>query len=275
MKKIVVLVIVAVLLIQNFVIADEYYPPIEVVVDGDRLPTFDVEQGFNTPAILYRDRTLLPLRLILKVFGIPDENIRWNGEEQTVTIVAQGDVIVMYIDQAKVMVNGKETAVFVPPILYNNRTYIPVTMVSSLLGETYEWDGENDRVLLNPSLIQIKEYDLTFELPKILGYNRPYRVSSSVGYKLDNLTNENNEYIIIKSYEMDTLEALKAVAKTYNVTTKEYTVTNVNTLYYQYKFGDNQYSSVLSKDGFIYEIESFGLTPEQLDDLMRTFKRGD
>ncbi len=93
------------------------------------------------------------------------------------------DELWIQIDNPEIKINGEAVNAGLPAKIFENRTYIPVSMVASLLGEIPVWDGETRRVLLNPSTYNLKRLDLSFVLSKREGYVFDER-ASGLSYRL-------------------------------------------------------------------------------------------
>jgi hypothetical protein len=186
MKKLISILVLLTICIQSFVFADRIIleNSVEVLVDGERLDTFDTEQGINLPAFIYENRTMMPLRKTFEVFGISGDNIKWIPEERAVLVTTNNlDELWIQIDNPEIKINGEAVNAGLPAKIFENRTYIPVSMVASLLGEIPVWDGETRRVLLNPSTYNLKRLDLSFVLSKREGYVFDER-ASGLSYRL-------------------------------------------------------------------------------------------
>jgi len=144
---------------------------VRVVVDGDTLNTIDAEQGINLPVLIYNNRTMIPLRNTFEMFGISGDQITWDPIERAVEVVTNNsDYIWMQIDNPEIYFNGKALKTDVPAKIFNNRTYVPIAMVSSLLGTVPEWDAETRTVIMNPSTYNLSNYRISFEYDRTNGY---------------------------------------------------------------------------------------------------------
>lgn len=116
---------------------------VKVIIEG--------ELGkYNNVPIELNDRTLLPLREILTNLGVENDNehIIWNGKESSVTIVKDSKKIYLKIGSDKATVNGEEIVLDTKPVLYKDKTYIPVRFVAQSLGKKVIWDGSSKSVLI-------------------------------------------------------------------------------------------------------------------------------
>ena len=81
--------------------------------------------------VLFRrqNRTMVPLRFIAETFGA---DVSWAQDTKTVTIVIDGKVLTMRINQD---LEGFGAA----PIISNGRTMVPISYISKELGANVIW----------------------------------------------------------------------------------------------------------------------------------------
>ncbi|MBR4283741.1 MAG: copper amine oxidase N-terminal domain-containing protein, partial [Anaerotignum sp.] len=117
-----------------------------VLTIGQTIYQMDGNYAANDVApIISGNRTFLPIRLIAESLGA---TVGWDEAEQSVTIVRDGTMIVLYIGQAFATVNGEPVQLDAPAFLANDRTYLPVRFVAENLGATVSWDAETNKVTI-------------------------------------------------------------------------------------------------------------------------------
>lgn len=94
---------------------------------------------FDTPPVIKEGRTLIPVRAISEALGA---TVAYNADEKAVTITKDDKVIVLYLGEQKVLVNGAETAIDVPAEVMNNRTMVPLRFIAEQLEFEVEWNQE-------------------------------------------------------------------------------------------------------------------------------------
>jgi hypothetical protein len=100
----------------------------------------------DSDVILVNNRTLVPLRVLTEVLG---GSVEWDDATRAVTIYNGYDVIKMAIGNNTVIINDVETAIDVPPLIYNNYTYLPLRFVAEALGARVSYNtGEYDRTTM-------------------------------------------------------------------------------------------------------------------------------
>jgi len=110
-------------------------PGVTVAIEGKTLSLTNIP-------IIVNSRTLVPLRELLIGLGVKDsdENIIWNGENRTVNIIHDDIEIELLIDQTYGYINSKRVNLDSAPIIYKDRTYLPVKFVAESLGYEVEWE---------------------------------------------------------------------------------------------------------------------------------------
>lgn len=86
--------------------------------------------SFDVPPCVIADRTLVPIRAFANALGISDNNIDYNGSENTVTIKNGRNTIKLYINNPEAYVNGDKAEIDVPPTVIDGRTLVPLRFIS-------------------------------------------------------------------------------------------------------------------------------------------------
>lgn len=145
MKKIVVLLLVAIIAVSSYApcFAEEN---VDVLIDGTKIQ-------FDVPAQVIDGRTMVPMRKIFETLGA---QVEWYETEQGILALTQkGQVIVMKIGSKKMLVgdiatNAEKTIELdVAPMVINDRTLVPVRAISESLGYTVGWDEATATVSIN------------------------------------------------------------------------------------------------------------------------------
>lgn len=89
--------------------------------------------------IIENDRTLVPLRAIFEAL---DATVEWDGDTRTVTTSKEEAEIELTIGEPVYKVNGEEKALEVPAKIKDDRTLVPLRVVSECMGCAVEWNGE-------------------------------------------------------------------------------------------------------------------------------------
>lgn len=95
--------------------------------------------------ITREDRTLLPIRMISELLGL---KVGWDDATRKVTLENSEIKIEMNIGKKNVKINGVSDIIDVEPIIYHDRTYLPLRFISEKLdAEVGYYDNKNPNTL--------------------------------------------------------------------------------------------------------------------------------
>ncbi|MEL7564863.1 MAG: copper amine oxidase N-terminal domain-containing protein [Dehalobacterium sp.] len=118
---------------------------IELFIDKSTALVDNQEILLEAPPIIFKERTLVPLRFIGEAFdGIVD----WNSKTKTVAISLTQENV-MELPDLQVEFNNKMLDFQTPPILKNGRNYIPLeNILDAMDSETY-WVRNGDEIAIS------------------------------------------------------------------------------------------------------------------------------
>lgn len=115
---------------------------IRLVIDGESIDT-------SPQPVIQNSRTLVPVRLVSEKLGA---QVEWNEQDRTVHIVKGSRSVLLRIDSHLVEYNAGEK-VFnlcdVPPQIIEDRTFVPLRLVSNALGVGIEWEDASRTVYID------------------------------------------------------------------------------------------------------------------------------
>lgn len=116
---------------------------ISLVVDGKDIT------ALSSP-IIENDRTLVPIRFISEELGA---SVTWNESERSVFVQKGNDTVLLRIGSNLVQYdNGADYDVSdVAPKIFNDRTFVPLRLVSNALGIAVDWNDSSRTVLVDSS----------------------------------------------------------------------------------------------------------------------------
>jgi hypothetical protein len=255
MKKIILIFMTLLLISAVYAEEDVFSNTVDVFVDGQLMDVYDEEQGFDVPAFIYNSRTMLPLKKTFSLFGITGDQISWEGSTQTVTVrTNDNELIILQIENHTIIKGSEEVYSDVAPKVFNNRTFVPVAIISKLLGETPKWHPDTWSVEMNPSTYELDGFSLY--LPRTLKYGVPTVYED--GYSIDVYEKEEQ----VKSLTMTLVDKkfsnyFPSVLEDQKVTSEEFSILNDQwyyrsigreTIYYIGDFGNSAF--VLTVNGF-------------------------
>ena len=132
---------------------------VKLVINGERI------EALPTP-ILKNGRTLVPVRLISETLGAV---VTWQAETKTVLIIKGDRTVKVRLDNR--LVEYQEGNDFglsdVPPRIFDNRTFVPLRLVSNALGVSVSWNGANRTVYVDSNVPATAAPFFTMTLPYI------------------------------------------------------------------------------------------------------------
>lgn len=105
----------------------------------------DEKMEFVQPPILRDDSTLVPFRAIFEKLNM---TVQWFEAQRRVTAEKEGISVTLFIDSNEMRVNDEVIRLLTPPIIYNDRTLVPLRAVSEVAGAQVEWDQETRTVYI-------------------------------------------------------------------------------------------------------------------------------
>ncbi len=145
-KYIFVSILLAVMLI-HYIIPDAYgETPLSLVIDG--------QQVVSDPEPFIKDeRTLVPIRVVAENLKA---EVTWDEENRIVHILKGDNEVILRIDSNLVEYKDKNGTSYglidVAPLIKEERTFVPIRLVSNALGASIEWDNNKRTVIVDSSL---------------------------------------------------------------------------------------------------------------------------
>ncbi len=154
MKKLLALVLIIQFLFASVLMVNANGNVVQMTMDGKKV-TFNIVQlklnnqqiKSDVPPVIYNDRTLVPLRVIMENI---DAEIEWDGVKYEVHLKTGDKEITLKINSSEATVNGVKKTLpdNVPAKLINDRTMVPIRFIAEEIGLKVEWDDATRTVLL-------------------------------------------------------------------------------------------------------------------------------
>lgn len=122
----------------KFVIGSTTY---KVLVGG-----VEVAKTMDVAPFIENGRTFLPIRFVAEAVGVAVDNVIWNEEARTVTILKGERVIGLTIGSNVLTVNGTPIVMDTAAMIKDGRTVLPVRFVAQALGAAVAWDEATQTV---------------------------------------------------------------------------------------------------------------------------------
>lgn len=117
--------------------------PIGIMIDGKRV-TSDPEP------FIKNDRTFVPIRIIAEEL---DAEVSWDNEKRTVHISKDDMQVSLVIDSHLIEYTIDNETIYnlsdVAPLIQEDRTFVPIRLVSNALGVGIDWDNDKRAVVIN------------------------------------------------------------------------------------------------------------------------------
>lgn len=112
---------------------------------------FGKQQGFMdaAPFIDQNGRTMLPLRAVSATLGVATEDVTWDANTQTATVVKDGVTVSCQIGKQELIVNGRIEKLDTAAVITDSRTFLPLRPLLNALGVTddnIQWDKDEKSV---------------------------------------------------------------------------------------------------------------------------------
>lgn len=214
-KKVLFIAIVLSIISMNCIslIANEY-TSVNLLINGQSIST-------DQPAVIYNSRTVVPIRVIAEAFEC---DVDWINDTKTVVINQDGANIYLTVGSnimtAEMEGQSASMEIDTPPVIINNRTMIPISFISEVLGFKADWDANTKTVNIYREIIEFSgsEYVESY----FAAVNRYDACNSAINDKIADMTyeqlekyysidNKYTEYILNKDIDTYTAEDVKLV----------------------------------------------------------------
>jgi N-acetylmuramoyl-L-alanine amidase len=118
-------------------------PTISMATDSIQLVVNDSPLKSDVSPQLMNGRTLVPLRVISEAMGM---DVQWNSDSQKIDITKNQTQLELTINNQNAVENGTSVKVDQPPILYQDRTLVPLRFIGEAMGATVNWDQTSETV---------------------------------------------------------------------------------------------------------------------------------
>ena len=112
---------------------------IKIYVNGAQIKS-------DTSPVLVNGRTMVPIRVIAEKMGY---SVVWFEETQTVSMQKGTSLIQLSIGSNSLYKNSNNIIIDVAPLIYDDRTYLPVRAVAEAMGCKVDWNGSEHAVYIS------------------------------------------------------------------------------------------------------------------------------
>lgn len=101
---------------------------------------------FDTSPMLISGRTLVPMRAIFEAMGA---KVTWDNDTQTITSSVADTTIIMQLGNNIMKKGNAEITLDVEPMIYGERTLVPIRAISEAMGAIVTWDSDTRTVFIS------------------------------------------------------------------------------------------------------------------------------
>lgn len=107
-----------------------------------------VEMPMDVASYIKDGRIYLPVRYVAYALGVNSENVFWNEETQTVSLIKAGTSVQLTVGSKILKLNGADIPMNVAPEVVDGRTMLPFRFVAQALGAQVDWDEATQTVTM-------------------------------------------------------------------------------------------------------------------------------
>lgn len=96
----------------------------------------EIDPGRGTTPMIISSRSMVPIRAVVEAIN---GTVSWDNSTQQITLTANGNTVIMWIDKYEIIVNGTTYKIDVAPTIVNGRTYVPVRFAAENLSTKVYW----------------------------------------------------------------------------------------------------------------------------------------
>lgn len=139
MKRILAITLAAMMLVGALPLMAAAEEKITVVVNGTKVD-FPDEQPYYTG-----ERVMVPVRFVSEQLG---GEVAWFEKTKTVTVMDKTNAVALTVDSPEVTANNTEITLDIAPTVRNDRTYVPLRLISEALGAQVDWEEDTKTVTI-------------------------------------------------------------------------------------------------------------------------------
>lgn len=118
---------------------------VELTIDKKELLAGDRKLQLDQAPVIKNRTTLIPVYFIEEALG---GIVRWDNDERKVTLIKDGNIVELWIDNPNVIVNGARVTSPAAPVIMSQRTMVPLRIISEAFGWNVTWEGDTRTVVL-------------------------------------------------------------------------------------------------------------------------------
>lgn len=105
----------------------------------------DKKKTMDTAPVVKGSSTYIPIKYVLDTFG---GRASWDAANQRITVIRGGKVMDLKVGSKDFILNGKRKGADVSPFISQNRTLVPLRLVSEQLGLNVKWEQNTKTITI-------------------------------------------------------------------------------------------------------------------------------
>lgn len=118
---------------------------VSLVINSPTIRVNGVSQAVDQAPVIEAGNTLVPIRFVAEALGA---QVEWNQEEQKAIVIRGGQLMEFRIGVKDYLADGTRKTAEVPPVFRNERTMVPLRVLSEYLGWKVGWNEQTRTVTL-------------------------------------------------------------------------------------------------------------------------------
>jgi len=124
---------------------------IELIIGKVEAKVNEYIKILDYPPFIYNNRTMVPLRFISESIGAI---VEWDSIVRIVTITLEDSsgskkILKLSPDSSVASLNGKAYQMDTPPVIRNDRVYVPIRFIMEAFGAKVEWNEKERKILIS------------------------------------------------------------------------------------------------------------------------------
>lgn len=104
-----------------------------------------IDENENVAPFIENDSTMVPLRFIAEGLGMV---VKWEEDTESIILTGGEIEITLIIGKNSAEINGESIRILAPPVIREDRTFVPVRFVSEALQCSVDWNGDEKLVTI-------------------------------------------------------------------------------------------------------------------------------
>jgi hypothetical protein len=118
---------------------------VKLTINNRKVSVNDNTLTLDQAPIIINGNTMIPIRFVTEALG---GTVKWDDTERKVTIIRDGKLLDLWIDNPDLLVNGQRITAEVAPKIMNNLSMVPLRIIAENMGWKVGWDPKGQIVTL-------------------------------------------------------------------------------------------------------------------------------